>query len=308
MFAAITSLLFTLLISGGPAQDKPAMRQESPYKVRHNILAFGAETFQISTDSKVVWTYPQNTRDGWLLPNDNLLLVITKSDERPNGAVVQVDRTGKIVFEVKGTQSEINSAQPLPDSHIVFTEAGPKPRLMELDKFGKVVVEFPLLCQTQDFHMQTRMARKLSNGNYLVPHLLDLAVREYAPDGKVVWEVKTPNWPFAAIRLSNGNTLITCTRGNMVIEVDREGKTVWQVTNDDLPGAPLKDTCGAQRLENGNTVIGCYGAGDPNAIKMLEVTKLKRIVWTLYTGKPHGIHEFQILNSNGSLPTRRPLR
>ena len=96
----------------------------------------------------------------------------------------------------------------------------------------------PLQAQTKDHHLQTRMARKLANGNYLVPQLLDKVVREYTPEGKVVWEVKTPDWPFTAIRLDDGNTLIGCTLGNLVIEVDPKGEIVWQVTNDDLPGKP----------------------------------------------------------------------
>jgi hypothetical protein len=40
-------------------------------------------------------------------------------------------------------------------------------------------------------HMQTRMARKLPSGNYVVPQLLDKVVREYTPGGKIVWEAKT---------------------------------------------------------------------------------------------------------------------
>ena len=104
------------------------------------------------------------------------------------------------------------------------------------------------------------MARKLANGNYLVPQLLDQVVREYTPTGKVVWEVKTPHMPFTAIRLDDGNTLIGCTLGNLVIEVDTEGKEVWQVTNDDLPGKPINDACGVQRLPNGNTVITSHHA------------------------------------------------
>ena len=96
--------------------------------------------------------------------------------------------------------------------------------------------------QTKDHHLQTRMARKLANGNYLVPQLLDKVVREYTPEGKIVWEARTPHWPFTAIRLDDGNTLIDCTRGNLVIEVDADGKIVWQVTNDDLPGKPLWPT------------------------------------------------------------------
>ena len=121
------------------------------------------------------------------------------------------------------------------------------------------MVEVPLKAQTKDHHLQTRMARKLANGNYLVPQLLDKVVREYTPKGEIVWEVKTPDMPFTAIRLANGNTLIGCTLGNLVIEVDPNGKTVWQVTNDDLPGRPINDACGVQRLPNGNTVITSYG-------------------------------------------------
>jgi len=42
-----------------------------------------------------------------------------------------------------------------------------------VDRTGKVVVEFPLQCQNANAHMESRMARKLANGNYLVPQLLD---------------------------------------------------------------------------------------------------------------------------------------
>ena len=108
-------------------------------------------------------------------------------------------------------------------------------------------MDVPLQAQTKDHHLQTRMARKLANGDYLVPQLLDRVVREYTPEGKIVWEVKTPNMPFTAIRLDNGNTLIDCTLGNLSIEVNKEGKTVWQLSNDDLPEKWINDACGAQR-------------------------------------------------------------
>jgi hypothetical protein len=310
MFVSFTGLLFWmlgLLLPGGQA-SMTAFKQVSPTGITHSVLAFGADTFLLSADNRILWTYPRSTRDGWLLPNGNLLLTITKCDDYPGGGVVEIDRDGKVLFEYKGTQSEVDTSEALPHDHFLITESGPKPRLMEMDRTGKVLVEFPLKCQTSDFHMQTRMARKLRNGHYLVPHLIDQVVREYAPDGKVVWEVKTPHWPFTAIRLDNGHTLIDCTRGNLVIEVDRAGKTVWQLTNDDLPGAPIKDACGAQRLANGDTVITSYGANGENEIKLFEVTRDKKIVWTLYTGKPHGIHEFQILDAHGRALKERPLR
>jgi hypothetical protein len=300
-------LLAAALISPLP-QDAPIANQVSATGIRHGILATGAETFILDGEGKTVWTYPRSTRDGWILPNGHLLLVVNKSAEYPGGGVVEIDREGKTYFEYKGTQSEVDTAQALPGGMYLVTESGPKPRLMEMNQKGEVKVEFPLQCQTTDFHMQTRMARKLRNGHYLAPHLIDLAVKEYDKTGKVVWEVKTPNWPFAVLRLENGHTIITCTRQNAVIEVDKDGKTVWQVSNDDLPGAPIKDACGAQKLANGNLVITSYGAGDPNAIKLMEITPDKKIVWTLYTNRAHGVHEFQILDENAKLPKERPLR
>jgi hypothetical protein len=276
--------------------------------IRHSFLALGAETYILSDEGKVVWSYPKGTRDGWVLPNGHILMAVSKDNgDYPGGAVVEVTREGEKVFEFKGTQSEVNTAQALPNGRILLTEAGGAPRLLEVDRSGKIVVEVPLSCQTTNFHMETRMSRKLANGNYLVPQLLDKVVREYQPDGKIVWETKTPNWPFTAIRLPDGHTLINCTYGNMSIEVDADGKTVWQAGNDDLPGAPIKDACGAQRLPNGDTVITSYGAGK-DAVKLTEISPDKKIVWTYRDNKPHGIHHFQILDTNGEPLPWPPLK
>jgi len=290
--------LALLITAAVHAQEPPLAKQESATGIKHAILATGAETFILDSEGKTVWTYPRSTRDGWMLPSGNLLLDVSKSGEYPSGAIVEVDRAGKTLFEYKGTQSEVDCVEPLPGGHILLTESGAKPRLLEIDRKGKVYVEFPLKCQLADPHMQTRMARKLSNGHYLVPQLLDNVVYEYTPKGEIVWEAHTKDWPFTAIRLNNGHTLINCTRGNYTIEVDKEGKEVWRVTNDDLPGAPIHDACGAARLANGNTVIESYGAGEPDAIKLFEVTPDKKIVWTLKTFRPHGIHEFQLLDAD----------
>ena len=220
---------------------------DNPKKITHSFLATGGETFLVDGSGKEIWRYPNSSRDGWVLPNGNILLAVSKSKDYPGGAVVEVTRTNKVVFEFKGSQSEVNTAQALDNGNILLTEAGDKPRLIEVDRAGKVMVDVPLTAQTKDHHLQTRMARKLANGNYLVPQLLDQVVREYSPAGKIIWEAKTPHWPFTAIRLDDGNTLIACTRGNLLIEVDAKGKSVWEITNNDLPGKPINDACGAQR-------------------------------------------------------------
>ena len=220
-----------------------------------------------------------------------------KGKKYPGGAVVEVDRKGSVVYVFPGTQSEVNTVQPLPSDNVLLTEAGNKPRLLEVDRKKNIVAEVPLQAQTKDHHLQTRMARKLANGNYLVPQLLDRVVREYDPAGKIVWEVKTPHMPFTAIRLPDGHTLIGCTLGNLVIEVDAAGKEVWRVTNDDLEGKPINDACGVQRLANGNTVITSHHA-TTGQVKLTEITRDKKIVWKHIDERKAGIHHFQILDAN----------
>lgn len=278
---------------------------DGPAKITHSFLVTGGETFIVDGEGKTTWSYPKSTRDGWVLPNGNILLTLSKSND--GGSVVEVTREGKVLFEFKGTQSEVNTAQALDNGNILLAEAGDKPRLLEVTREGKIAVEVALQAQTQDHHLQTRMTRKLANGNYLVPQLLDKVVREYQPDGKIVWEVATPNWPFTAIRLENGNTLINCTIGNLTIEVDKEGQTVWKVSNDDFPSMPFADACGGQRLPNGNTLITAYRSSSGKT-KLFEVTRDKQIVWTYTDQRKAGIHCFQILDTNGKPVEGRPLR
>jgi hypothetical protein len=285
----------------------PSASSADAPKVSHSFLATGGETFIVDGVGKVTWSYPQSSRDGWVLENGDVLLAFSKGKDFPHGAAAIITKDGKIAFEFKGTQSEVNTVQPLKDGNILLTEAGDKPRVLEVTREGKVVAEVPLTAQTKDHHLQTRMTRKLPNGNYLVPQLLDRVVREYDPKGKVVWEVKTPHMPFTAIRLPDGNTLIGCTLGNLVIEVDKEGKEVWRVTNDDLPGKPINDACGVQRLPNGNTVITSHHA-TAGQVKLTEITPEKKIVWTYTDARKSGMHHFQILDTDGKPLAGAPLR
>jgi acetyl esterase/lipase len=266
--------------------------------VKHSFLATGGETFIVDDSGKTIWSYPHASRDGWVLANGNVLLALSQDKDHPGGSVVEVNRTGKVVFEFMGSQSEVNTVQLLGEGKVLLTEAGNKPRILEVGRDGKIVAEVPLQAQTKDHHLQTRMTRKLPSGNYLVPQLQDRVVREYDPTGKIVWEVKTPHMPFTAIRLPDGHTLIGCTLGNLVIEVDKDGKEVWRVTNDDLPNKPINDACGVQRLDNGDTVITSHHntSGQP---KLTQVNRDKKVVWTYTDSRKSGIHHFQILDSNG---------
>ncbi len=317
-----TFLAFLTLVSFVPSMlfaqsESPASTADS---VTHEFLACGSHTYIMDEAGKVIWEYPHNTRDGYVLENGNLLLTMTKSKRFPGGAVVEVTRDGDETLIWRGTQAEVNSVQPTADGTYVLTEAGPKPRLLEIDREGNIVVEFPLQCQTANAHMQTRMARKLPSGDYLAPHLFDFAVFQYNADGKLLGKLDTTmpgdaehaihTWPFTAIRHGDGHTLVTCTHGNRVVDFDTEGKIVWELTNDDLPGPWLQDPCGAQVLPNGNIVITSYAGGskDKDAPKLIEVTPEKKVVWTHRDGHAYGIHHFQIITTNGKRLPGVPLK
>jgi len=279
--------------------------------IRHSFFIAGPTfTGIIDEEGKESWDAGRPAaRDGYVLPNGNVL--VAWSD-----VVQEFTRDKKVVFQYKkaAENSEIGTAERLGNGRTLITELGKKPRLLEVDAEGQIVLQFPLQPETDNAHMQTRMARKLANGNYLVPHLLAFKVKEYSPDGKVVREIKTDlpelggraaeNWPFTAIQLANGRMLVNLTHGNKTVEFDAEGRVVWKISNDDLAGQPFADPCGGQRLPNGNTVIASYGTR--GAIKIFEVTAEKKIVWT-YEGK-HRAHEIQILTTNGEPVRGTPLK
>lgn len=248
-------------------------------------------------------------RDGFVLSNGNVL--VAWSNE-----VVELTPAKEAVFRypLSSDNKEIGTVQRLKNGNTLITELGGKPRLMEVTEDGTIAVELALQPETDNAHMQTRMARKLPNGNYLVPHLFAFKVKEYTPAGEIVQEFATDlpelggrpaeNWPFTAIRLADGNTLVNLTHGNKTVELDAKGKIVWLVSNENFPDAPFADPCGAQRLPNGNTVIASYAA--KQGVKLFELTREKQMVWN-YSGK-HRVHHFQILTTNGKPLEGPPLK
>ncbi len=274
------------------AADQPSGR---------SFLMLGGLTQIVDASGKATWKYPAATRDGYVLPSGNLLLTLSKNKAYPGGAVVEVTRDQKVVWEYKGTQSEVNTGVLLENGNILLTEAGDKPRLLEVARDGSIKVELPLGCQTKNHHMQSRMARKLPDGHYLVPQ--EKTVREYDGSGKVVWERKSPesdqdNRSFCCLRNAAGHTLISLTVGNHIIEVDQAGKIVWELRDGDLPGVPVNRTTALSWLPDGNIVFSNYAARSPSP-KLVEITRDKKIVWTYADATKEGVHEFQLLDDAG---------
>ena len=291
---------------------EPQIKAANAQPIKHRVLSCGKQTYILEEDGTQSWTYPSSTRDGYVLENGKILLTLSKSKKHKGGAVILIDPANNEETLVwKGTQAEVNGAQPTPTGTFVLTEAGEKPRLLEINQAGDIQVEFALKCQKKRKHMQTRMARKLSDATYLVPHLLDFAVFHYDGQGNVLAKFDTTvkgdnkheihSWPFTAIRKDDGNTVVCMTHSNRVAEFDPEGKIVWQLSNDDLPEKLLHDPCGAQVLPNGNLVIASYAAPrhDKNSPKMFEVNRDKQVVWKYVAPNVSGVHHFQILTTDG---------
>lgn len=279
-------------------------------EIKHSFFIAGPQfTGIIGEAGEEIWDSGKpGARDGYVLDNGNVL--ICWADE-----VQEFDTNKNVAFQYTRTENsmELGTAVRLPNGNTMITESGTMPRIIEVDEQGQVIKSVPLEPETDNIHMQTRMARKLENGNYLVPHLLAFAVKEYTQEGGIVNRFNTDfedfggrdakTWPFTAIRLSNGNTLVSLTNGNRVVELNAEGNIVWMIENSDFEGDPLADPCGAQRLQNGNTVVASYGAKE--GIRLFEVDRDKKMVWS-YSG--YNVHHFQVLTTNGKPLKGTPLK
>jgi hypothetical protein len=205
----ISQLLLLFILLAGlirPVAAQPNPAANSP--IRHSFLTLGGKTAIIGEDGQVEWEYRPSSRDGFVLPNGHLLIAW-------NDKVEEITRERKVLmsYTLSTVNREISTTARLATGNTLVTELGPQPRLLEITTTGAVAREFPLLPETDNVHMQTRMARQLSSGHFLVPHLLAFAVKEYTPQGKVVNTIHTDlpelggraseSWPFTAIRLAN---------------------------------------------------------------------------------------------------------
>ena len=160
-----STVLIMLILAASLQADEP---------ITHSFFIAGPTfTGIIAEDGSEAWNGDSRTHEIYILPNGNAL--IAWGDE-----VKELTREKEVVFRYtrSSDNSEIGTAQRLKNGNTLITELGKKPRLLEVDVKGQIVVEVPLQPETDNAHMQTRMARKLANGNYLAPHLLAFKVKK----------------------------------------------------------------------------------------------------------------------------------
>ena len=263
----------------------------------HRLIACDrGKAMILSAAGAVEWEtdLPYTAHDISFLPNGNVLLNTGPAQ------IKEMTPDKKVVWEWDGkpkegstARVEIHGFQRLRNGLTMIAETGNR-RIIEVDKDGKIVHETPLTVDHPDSHRDTRLVRKLDNGDYLACHEGDGMVREYDPSGKVVWSYKLDlngrpeqgghdghgTHVFSAIRLKNGNTLIGGGDNNRVIEVNPEGRTVWSLDYNELPGIRLYWITTLQQLPNGNLIVGNTHAGPDNP-QLIEITHDKKVVWTL---------------------------
>jgi len=279
-------------------------KQVSQSGIKHSFLICGNRTVLLNENSEIIWQTEGYGRDGFVLPNGHILVSV-------GNVAKEITREGEIVWSYKLSKGnkELGSCVRLQNGNTLVVERGVKPQLLEISTTGSIAVTVPLKPETTNAHMQTRMARKLANGNYIVPHLLAFAVKEYKPDGTVVRTIKTDlpelggrkerNWPFTAIEVNGGNLLVNLTNGNKTVEFDSVGKVAWRVDNTNVENR-LADPCGGQRLANGNTIICSYGQKKGGMPKLFEVNRNKKVVWEYFNPAVRA-HEVHVITTNGEV-------
>ena len=304
LFSLILTIVTAMAAPRLAADEVTPARQHSETGIRHSLLITGSTgTYLYDEDSKLIWETPGASHDGYLLENGNVLVSVDNVAREFKGGTQEIVWS----YTLDPLNKELGTVVRLDSGNTLIVERGIRPRIIEVTRDGIIAVEVPLQPDTDDIHMQTRMARKLPNGNYLVPHLFAFQVKEYTPAGDVVRSIPTDlpefggrevhNWPFTAILLPDGNIHVNLTHGNRVAEFAPDNSVAWTLDNNDV-GGRLSDPCGGQRLTSGNAVICSYAQQDPEKPRIFEVTRDKKVVWEFFhpTARAHEVH---IITTNG---------
>jgi hypothetical protein len=274
-----------------------------------NILAI--------TDAKgeVIWSHqtagPQRGHTGHhdvhLLPNGNILFHDTWTTLKE----ITLDKEVVWTYDSanmngnKGKRVDVHAFARLKNGNTMIVESRVG-RVIEVDKTGKLVHQFPL---KPGGTQSTRWARHTPKGTLLVCSEQPGVVTEYDRSGKVVWDYLINTRVYGAIRLKNGNTLIASGSGKSVVEVSPKKEIVWKIEGK-VPDTEIGlgwMTC-LQELENGNRIIGNCHAGDKNP-QIFEVNRKKKIVWEFdeWDLVGNGLACWQVLNDEQSALVRKKL-
>ncbi|MCR5715117.1 MAG: hypothetical protein K6F98_09410 [Bacteroidales bacterium] len=293
--------------AGRPAADGQTSQTQSKSEIQpnwpasdikyHDFLYAGewdtrkpdAQSMFLVRDGRVVWQYSTPLRDAdnrihefddaTLLPDGNIVFACMTT-----AGIVSPDK--QLLWEFHCPEgTETHSCVPVGrDSVLMALNGTPAKVLMINTRTNEVLREVVIPTSGTNSHGQFRRVRLTPEGNIMVPLKPEGKVSEFTWEGEEVWSVPAKS-AWAAIRLSNGNTLISGDGEGYTREVNKAGETVWELTQQDVP-FKLYNTQTACRLENGNTVICNWCAGQDTTlwkgtVQIFEVTPAKQVVWAL---------------------------
>lgn len=161
----------------------------------------------------ILWEIPQNLPIGCQRLPGGDTFIVTRTQ------LVIVDREKRTLFSHFHQNGSISAATRLRDGSMVLVAS--TGQCHWLDSQGRETKQFPV----GYVYATGGSIEVLPNRHVLVPLYRDGKVAEFDLDGKMVWQVATPN-PVSASRLPNGNTLVVSIT-QRIIEIDRQGQTVW---------------------------------------------------------------------------------
>lgn len=296
-----------LLLASTPANAERLVLASASYG--KNVVAI------CDAAGKVLWSHPTagprtghaGHHDIQLLDNGNILFHENWT------TVIEMTLDKKVVWTYdsstmngnKGKRVDVHAFRRLPGGLTMIAESGVG-RIIEVDRDRKIHAEVKL---QPGGRQNTRMVRKLDNGNYLVCAENPGVVTEYNARSEVVWEYPIKTRVYGAIRLRNGNTLIASGGGAGVVEVTPAGKVVWEI-KDSVPGTPiaLKWTTFLTELDNGNFIVGNCHAGEKSP-QIFEITRDRKVVWQFnrYDTFGNGLACSQVLSDEQSALVRKKL-
>jgi outer membrane protein assembly factor BamB len=237
----------------------------------------------VAPDGAIAWSCPirEEVHEVAVLPDGHVLFApisgrLSEVDPASSREVWSYDAATQNGNAGKAVQ--VHDFERLADGSTWIVESG-SCRIIHIDHGGALLSQIPLTVDHPDSHRDTRNAKRLADGHFLVAHEGDNKVREYDDRGAVVWSYEVRSKVFGVLRLADGNTLIATGDGHRLLEVDKAGKEVWSVGQHDLAGITLAWLTQIERLPNGNTIVVNCHAGPDNP-QIIELTRDKKVVWS----------------------------
>jgi hypothetical protein len=252
-----------------------------------------------------------------------------------NNRVIEVDRTGKIVWQFGLGPTDFspasiigtNDAQRVgeltlmagtgtpggqPEAPNCTNPGGcPDNRVLLVDRDGNIVWQYGQFGVAGSGPDQLNVPVQntwLPNRHVLITDQANERIIEVDVATKgIVWQYGSTgvsgngpnqlNNPNCAELLENGHILICDENNNRAIEVTRDKQIVWQYgSGDPNINDPVSGVAFASRLENGNTLIT-----DSNHARIVEIDQNKNVVWEYFTCNGQACN---LSRGTGPLPTR----